>query len=102
MIDLNAQTHVTVNGIKLPLLFRVIRGYAEHQSAYIISVSPTGQGGFQSAVGFWTMLPAVSVRVMLDQGKEQTYIVARNDDGIVSPWLQGLDPQDQIEVSISA
>ena len=48
------------------------------------------------------MLPAVSVRVMLDQDKEQTYTVARNDDGIVSPWIQGLDPQDQIEVSISA
>lgn len=102
MIDLNAQTHVTVNGIKLPMLFRVIRGYAEHQSAHLISVLPIKQGGFQSSVGFWTMLPAVSVRVMLEQDKEQTYTVARNDDGIVSPWIQGLDSQDQIEVSATA
>ena len=98
-VNCDSQSHVTINGIRLPMLFRITCGYASGQSAHLLSVAAVGQGGW-SKYGFWTTLPAVRVKVLLDQETEQTYTVARNENGIISPWLKGMDDQNPILVAV--
>jgi len=90
-ISCDAQDFITVNGIRVPMVFRVTRGYAEGETCHLLSVKPCRVSGWIGHnLPCWSDLPSVAVTVMLDRGKEQTYYISRNQEGIVSNWLAGL------------
>jgi hypothetical protein len=94
----------TVNGIEIPELVGVVRGYAKGWPAKVIWVREGWIGTYKymrridlgiSQCGPWVMAPGADVKVeFLDgpfEGRVQTYRVAQNDDGIVAG---SLDPED--------
>lgn len=100
-IDCDAQRFVTVHGIRVPMVFRVTRGYAAGETCHLLAVEPCHVGGWISnTLPCWSDLPSVAVTVALDRGTTQTYRISRNHDGIVSNWLVGLF--DDIAVAADA
>ena len=106
----------TINGIKVPLIVNIKKGYLAGQNAYAKKVAPvtamgykyiTDKGNGVSECGPFVDLPGVIITVQADcpdtgAEVEQGYIVLRNDDGLVSDFLGTADEKYPLEVSNSS
>ena len=93
----------TINGIQIPEYVCIENGYASGAFAKVIAAKATRIGAYKYVkprsqgwddCGHWVYAPGASVTVeFIDgpfEGKDQTYLVCQNDDGIVSKHIDQL------------